>query len=77
MNQNQPDFSDPMKLLRAPQARLLMEQLQKLDPAVLQQAADLACAGDSDGARALLCPKLKQTDAQPSFPETEQGHGRS
>ena len=77
MNDKQPDFSSPdsLQLLRSPQARMLMEQLQQMDPALLQKAAALACSGDGDGARALLQPMLKDSDTRMLTDQMEECNG--
>ena len=59
-------FPDPGALLRDPGIAALFSKLQQLDPAILQQAAAMASAGDAAGARALI-------GAQP---EPEEPNGR-
>lgn len=55
------DFSsfDFAKMLQQPQARALLARLQQLDSATLQQAAQSATQGDTEGAKALLTPMLQ------------------
>ena len=62
------DFSspDPGALLQDPGIAALFAKLQQLDPAILQQAAAMASAGDAAGARALIG----------SLAETEEPHDR-
>ena len=61
MNEKPSNFSpqDPKWILQSPQAQQLMQQLRQLDPELLHRAAALAAAGDSEGARALLAPRLR------------------
>lgn len=66
MVKNNEEFSgfDLAKLLRQPQTQALLARLQQLDGAALQQAARLAQSGDTEGAKELLSPLLRDRQVQ-------------
>lgn len=76
MNKNN-DFSstDWMKMLRQPQTQALIARLQQLDSSAIEAAAQLAANGDTEGAKALLSPLLKDEQVQNLTQQLREQHG--
>ncbi len=60
------DFSSAewMELLRQPQAQALIARLQQLDTSAIEAAAQMAVSGNTEGAKELLSPLLKDEQVQ-------------
>lgn len=60
------DFSSAqwMEMLRQPQAQALIARLQQLDSSSIEAAAQMAVDGNTEGAKALLSPLLKDEQVQ-------------
>ncbi len=76
MNKNN-DFSSAewMKMLRQPQTQALIARLQQLDSSTIEAAAQLAANGDTEGAKALLSPLLKDEQVQNLTQQLREQHG--
>ena len=77
MFQKNGDFSksDLERMLRQPEARALLERLQQLDPAALQNAVNLAFRGDTAGARDALSPLLEDDAVRDLSEKMRDGNG--
>lgn len=60
------DFSSAewMELLHQPQAQALIARLQQLDTSAIEAAAQMAVSGNTEGAKELLSPLLKDKQVQ-------------
>lgn len=60
------DFSqaDLAQMLRRPEAQALLARLRELDQNALQQAAQMAFSGNTEGAKELLTPLLNDEQVQ-------------
>ncbi len=78
MLKNNPQFSREqlLALLRQPQTRALLERLQQLDPNALQQAAQKANQGDTQGAVSALQHLAQDETVQKLTEEMRNDHGR-
>lgn len=61
MSKNFSDFSSAelMKMLQKPETQALISRLQQLDSATIEEAAKKATNGNTEGAKELLTPLLK------------------
>ena len=77
MFQKNGDFSQSelARMLRQPEAQALLERLQQLDQAALQNAVDLAFRGDTAGAQQALSPLLADGEVQKLSKQMRDGHG--
>ena len=77
MFQKNGDFSksELERMLRQPEAQALLERLQQLDQAALQNAVDLAFRGDTAGAQQALSPLLADGEVQKLSKQMRDGHG--
>lgn len=66
MSKNFNDFSSAelMKMLRKPETQALISRLQQLDSAAIEEAAKMATNGNTEGAKDLLTPLLKDEQVQ-------------
>ena len=77
MFQKNGDFSksDLERMLQSPEAKALLERLQQLDQAALQNAVDKAFRGDTAGAKEALSPLLADRQVQQLSEQMRDGHG--
>ena len=77
MFQKNGDFSqsDLARMLRQPEAQALLERLQQLDQAALQNAVDRAFRGDTAGAKDALSPLLQDSEVQRLSQRMRDGNG--
>lgn len=71
------DFSSAewMEMLRQPQTQALIARLQQLDSSTIEAAAQMATNGDTEGAKALLSPLLKDEQVQNLTRQLRDQHG--
>ena len=77
MFQKNGDFSqsDLSRMLRQPEAQALLDRLQQLDQAALQQAVDRAFRGDTSGAKDALSPLLQDKEVRRLSKQMRDGNG--
>ena len=77
MNQNSSEFSrsDLLKMLQDPQTQALIRRLQQLAPNAIQQAASAATHGETERAKELLAPLLRDDEVQKLAKKMREGHG--
>lgn len=67
--------ADLMRMLRQPETQALLARLQELDVNALQQAAQKAAQGDTNGAKDLLTPLLQDEQVQKLTGEMRKRNG--
>ena len=67
--------SELARLLRQPEAQALMARLRELDGAALQQAAQQAMQGNTEGAKQLLTPLMRDPAVQDLAEKMRDSHG--
>lgn len=71
------DFSSAewMEMLRQPQTQALIARLQQLDSSSIEAAAQMAADGNTEGAKELLTPLLKDEQVQNLTQQLRDQHG--
>lgn len=77
MFQKNSDFSrsELSELLQKPEAKALLQRLQQMDQAALQNAVNLAFQGNTAEAQAALSPLMQDPQVQKLSQQMRDGHG--
>lgn len=67
--------SDLARLMQQPEAQQLLERLRQLDSAALQQAVHQAMRGNTDEAKNLLTPLMRDQQVQNLAEKMRDSHG--